>query len=67
MNYAKHHVNHPDFDQLNHPAAARLMRRHAQLEALLAEHERTHDADAIAVLKRQKLEIADALARLNVH
>lgn len=67
MNHNKHHVNHPDFDQLNHPAAARLMRRHAQLEAQLAEHARTQDADAIALLKRQKLEIADALAHLNMH
>ena len=67
MNHAKHHVNHPDFQSLNHPAAARLMQRHAQLEAQLAEHERSHDADAVALLKRQKLEVLDALARLHTH
>ena len=67
MNHGKHHANHPDFERLHHPAAARLMRRHAQLEALLADQARTQDADAIALLKRQKLEIADALARLNMH
>jgi uncharacterized protein YdcH (DUF465 family) len=67
MNHAKHHANHPDFQQLSHPAAARLMQRHAQLEAQLTEHERIHDAEAVALLKRQKLEVLDALARLNTH
>lgn len=67
MNHAKHHVNHPDFQSLNHPAAVRLMQRHAELEAQLAAYERARDAEAVALLKRQKLDIADALARLRTH